>query len=244
MKIIIDNRELEAFSGETIMDAARRNDLFIPGLCWNEALEKANCCRLCMVEAADGDREKLVAACAFRVKDGLRVVTNSRRVQRIRKTLLRLMYTQAPDNPAILELMRRCQVAWEPALPLKTNSRQCILCRLCVENCQALGKAAISPVLRGIEKRIDTPYSQASDACIGCASCARVCPTGCIETIDTPQHRTIWNKQFDWIRCEHCGAIITTKEHFAASAAPGAPALCPLCRQKAQAEVFVRTLGE
>lgn len=244
MKIMIDKQEIEAYPEETIMDAARRNGVFIPGLCWDEAVEKTNCCRLCMVETTDGSRKKLVAACAFRVKEGLRVDTDSERVQRIRKTLLRLMYTQAPDNPTIMELMRLCHVTPHPALPLKADSRQCILCRLCVGSCQALGASSISPILRGIEKRIDTPYSKASETCIGCASCARICPTGCIDVEDTPEHRTIWNRQFEWIRCEQCGALITTKEHFAASTPPGTPALCPVCRRKAQAEVFAKTLGE
>ena len=157
MKIMIDKQEIEAYPEETIMDAARRNGVFIPGLCWDEAVEKTNCCRLCMVETTDGNRKKLVAACAFRVKEGLRVDTDSERVQRIRKTLLRLMYTQAPDNPTIMELMRLCHVTPHPALPLKADSRQCILCRLCVGSCQALGASSISPILRGIEKRIDTP---------------------------------------------------------------------------------------
>lgn len=243
MKLTIDKKEITALPEDTIMAAARRAGVFIPGMCWSETVKTANCCRLCMVEVTEGNRPRLVAACAFKVREGLEVVTESEQIGRIRRTMLRLLYVQAPDNPAVMELMERYNVRPEPRLPVKDTS-QCVLCRLCVENCQALGKSAISAVDRGIAKRIDTPYSEPSEDCIGCASCADVCPTGCIEVKDTVSHRKIWNREFPWVRCGRCGAIITTQAHYEASNPPDAPVLCPTCKKLGAADVFAETLGE
>lgn len=243
MKLLIDKTEIPALPGDTIMDAARRAGIFISGLCWNEASEKSHCCRLCMVEVMDRGKKKLVAACAFKVKDLMEVTTDSPRIARIRKTMLRLLYTQAPDNPAIVELMDRYDIAPEPTLPVRDNT-QCILCRLCVSNCSALGASAISAVDRGITKRIDTPYGAPSPDCIGCGACADICPTNCIEVEDTPQYRKIWNQEFAWARCSCCGAVITTEAHYQASNPPEAPVLCPSCKKKALGDVFAESLGE
>ena len=50
MKIIIDNREVEAREGQTILEAARENGIEIPALCYHPDLcVKANC-RMCVVE--------------------------------------------------------------------------------------------------------------------------------------------------------------------------------------------------
>ena len=65
MLIKIDGREIEALPGETILQAARREGIFIPSLCYSDATEPTNACRLCMVEVSEGKRTRLVASCAF-----------------------------------------------------------------------------------------------------------------------------------------------------------------------------------
>jgi len=242
MNITIDGLEIFAAPDDTIMQAAKRADTFIPGLCHGDAVSGNNCCRLCMVEIEERGRQKLVAACGFKAKEGLIVTTKTERVDRIRKTVLKLMYSQAPENPTLLELMKKYDVAAESRLPSKEG--QCILCGLCVDACKALGSSSISTISRGITKKVSTPYGEASDSCIGCGSCVSVCPTKCIEVIDDDAGRTIWNKKFEWARCEKCGVIVTTKEHYLASNGPDLPVICPACKRHAITDVFADTLGE
>ena len=256
MKITIDGTPIEAFPAETVMDAAKRAGVFIPGLCCDEATGGGNNCRLCMVEVSERGRDKLVAACAFLVKDGLAVTTTTDRVSRIRRTLLELLYLQAPDNPALLELMEKCGVAPPTSLPLKEKGKNgidgCILCSRCVNACARLGAAAISTVGRGVIKQVNTPYGKAADVCIGCAACAEACPLKTIPVEDTEEGRTIWNREFRWVRCEDCGAVIATEEHYKASeaaliekgGAADSRVLCPVCKRKHMTGVFADSLGE
>lgn len=241
MQIKIDGREVEAFPGETILQTARREDIFIPGLCYRDATEPTNSCRLCMVEIAEGNRSRLVASCAFPVKDGLNVTTDTEEIRKLRASLLKLMYSQAPENPVIVDLMNRYEV--EPEKRYKEKDGQCILCGLCVQVCRKLGASAISTVHRGTTKKVSTPYDRQAATCIGCASCAGFCPTKCIEVADTEEGRTIWNKKFPWVRCEICGKIVTTDKHYKASTGSDT-VICPDCHKKAITDIFAETLGE
>ncbi|MGI6728449.1 MAG: 2Fe-2S iron-sulfur cluster-binding protein [Anaerovoracaceae bacterium] len=247
MNITIDGIMIEAFPGETVMTAAKRAGIFIPGLCYDEATGGSNSCRLCMVEIEGKDKNRLVAACAFLAKDEMSVITNTERVKRIRKTLLELMYLQAPDNPKILELMEKCNVVPETSLavkdPIENGLKGCILCGRCVNACKSLGAAAISTISRGVDKNVNTPYGKAADVCIGCAACAEACPIHAIQVQDTEDGRKIWNKNFVWVRCQSCGKIITTAEHYRAiienlEKDEREKILCPDCKRKNVTEVF------
>ncbi len=66
----------------------------------------------------------------------------------------------------------------------KKDTKECILCGLCVRFCEeVVGAAAIGLSNRGTEREVTTPFKAASDACIGCGSCTYICPTGCIEMV-------------------------------------------------------------
>ena len=55
VKVRIDGEVVAATAGQTILEAARANDKYIPALCYMEGLSSVGACRLCMVEVA-GDR--------------------------------------------------------------------------------------------------------------------------------------------------------------------------------------------
>jgi len=127
----------------------------------------------------------------------------------------------------------------------------CILCGLCAQACAALGTGAISTVGRGVSKKISTPYGEPSADCIGCASCAAVCPTKAIECTEEKGQRSIWGRKFALLRCASCGNAFATGEEYAwalkkagASAADGEPPLCGNCRKKKSADVLAAAFGE
>lgn len=241
MLIKIDDQEIQAIPGETILQTARREDIFIPSLCFSDATEPTNSCRLCMVEVLEGKKSRMVASCAFLVKEGLTVITDSEQIRKLRITLLKLLYAQAPENPVVMELMARYDVS--PEKKFQEKEGQCILCGLCAQVCKKVGASAISTVQRGTIKKVSTPYDRQAATCIGCASCATICPTHCIEVEDTEEGRTIWSKKFPWVRCEICGIIVSTDKHYKASTGSDT-VICPDCRKKAITNVFAETLGE
>ncbi|MCK7477512.1 MAG: 2Fe-2S iron-sulfur cluster-binding protein [Candidatus Moduliflexus flocculans] len=66
----IDNRQVEATAGATILEAARSVGIKIPTLCaWTEINHTPGACRVCMTEV-EGQRS-LIAACVFPVSEGM-----------------------------------------------------------------------------------------------------------------------------------------------------------------------------
>ena len=91
INININGKELEAFAGQTILEAARENGIFIPTLCEDGRTEIYGACGVCVVEAEGNP--KLLKACATVIEDGMIVHTDTPRVIESRKTMLELLLT-------------------------------------------------------------------------------------------------------------------------------------------------------
>ncbi|MDR3304807.1 MAG: FAD-dependent oxidoreductase [Clostridiales Family XIII bacterium] len=89
IRINIDGKELAGFAGQTILDLARENGIFIPTLCYDERTEIYGSCGLCVVEAEGNP--KLLKACATEIAPGMIVKTDTQRVAESRKTMLELL---------------------------------------------------------------------------------------------------------------------------------------------------------
>ena len=179
LKLTIDNQEVEAEAGQTILDAAKTLGIEIPTLCYHPAVPSAGACRICVVEITAGARPGLVPACASPAQQGLEVQTNSERVMQSRKMTLQLLLARSPGAKIIREMAKEygCE-----DLPLETKDDACIMCGLCVRVCQQIiGTAAVCFSGRGPDREVSTPYKLLSDVCIGCGACAFVCPTGAID---------------------------------------------------------------
>ena len=61
MNLTINGRQLTVPDNATILDAARRNEIYIPTLCDDPRLEPHGGCRLCLVQVKGLPR--LVSAC-------------------------------------------------------------------------------------------------------------------------------------------------------------------------------------
>lgn len=213
MKITIDGIVCEAEKGEMLLQIARRNHIHIPTLCHSDALPGLGSCRLCVVEILDRGRRSVVASCIYPVKNEIEVFTHSDKIKSIRKNLLMLLYARAPQDETIDRLRREYQVP-DTMRFSGDKDEHCILCGLCVKACQELGSSAISTVNRGITKKVSTPYDEPSAQCIGCGSCAYVCPTNAIKIEEADGVRTIWNKEFQLVRCARCGKPFATMEQL------------------------------
>lgn len=178
IKFTIDDQIVEAQPGWTVLETARHYGIHIPTLCYHEAVSPSGACRLCVVELRDGDWSKVVISCMYPVADGLNVLTDSPKVQNVRRWILEMLLAQCPAAESIKQLAAKYGVTGT-RFKIHDPNEDCILCGLCVRVCEeVVGAKAISTVGRGAHKQIAAPYMQPTDDCVACGSCLTICPTG------------------------------------------------------------------
>jgi len=261
LKITINGKTYEAEKGEYVLEVCHRNRVLVPTLCHHDGVPGLGACRLCVVEVNEGGGNKVVISCVYPLGRDCEVFTESDKIKGIRKTILSMLKTMAPEGDRLASL---CQIygvkeneRFTPAAPVKGSSEErrlassCVLCGLCAQACAVMGTGAISTVGRGVGKKISTPFGEPSSDCIGCASCAVICPTKAIECTEAGGQRSIWGRKFTLLRCASCGNAFATEEEYAwalkkaaVSEAGGEPPLCDVCRKKKSADVLAAVFGE
>ncbi len=88
-RLNINGKEVTGVAGQTILEVARENDIFIPTLCYDERTKIYGSCGLCMCEVEGNP--KLCKACATEIAPGMVIRTNTERVVESRKTNLELL---------------------------------------------------------------------------------------------------------------------------------------------------------
>lgn len=189
IKAIIDGLSLEVEKGTTILEAARFLGIPIPTLCDKDGLRPYGACRLCVVEIGESPRSKLVASCTYPVQEGLKIRTDSLRVQRARRLLLELYVATSPLSKRIQDLasamgVRECR--YDPVPPALENipgaavhvdREGCIQCGLCVRMCnEQMMAGAIGFSGRGVRRRVARPFETTSELCRQCGACEYICP--------------------------------------------------------------------
>src|SRR5688572_28809046 len=95
MRITINDRTVQAESGDTIYVAAVRGGIRIPSLCASTHLSPYGSCRLCLSEIAG--MAGLHATCSMPVRDGMIVRTESETLTRHRRNLIELYLSESLD---------------------------------------------------------------------------------------------------------------------------------------------------
>lgn len=206
--ITIDEREYRAEAGTSVLEIARANDIPLPTLCYHPSLRPSGSCRLCAVELAGRSTGKQVTmlACVLKVKNGMEVKTQSEAVNRARTRAFRNLLHMAPQAKDIIELARSYGI--DPGPP----PDGCVRCRLCIRVC----KEIVGPGALKMEKRDGMNYVVPIEGlCIGCGTCANICPTDVILVEDGDDHRTISIRNevigsHPLERCEGCGRRYAT----------------------------------
>jgi formate dehydrogenase major subunit len=92
IKVIINGKEVLTSPDKTILEAVHESKIDkIPTLCHDKRIEPFTSCFLCTVEVEGVN--KLVPSCSTKVRDGMKIITNSSRVINSRKTALELLFS-------------------------------------------------------------------------------------------------------------------------------------------------------
>ena len=92
----LNGKTVEAFDGETILNAAQRVGVAIPHLCYKAGYRADGNCRACVVEVK-GERV-LAPACCRAATSGMEVTSNSERAEKSQKMVLELLLSDMPET--------------------------------------------------------------------------------------------------------------------------------------------------
>ncbi len=204
-KLQLDGQDVGFSPGETVLEVARRVGREIPTLCWDERLDPAGACRLCLVEV-EGSR-LMQPACALLATDGMQVRTQTERTERNRRFILALH--TADSGGQKIQGDRAVAEDVAPSRLMAHNLRY----GTADENTTRWPEV--------VTPRQDRPHDEnpyvgfRAERCIGCSLCTRYCDEiegvsaitmagrGAMTTVSTADRLSL-----EETTCEMCGGCI------------------------------------
>lgn len=197
MKIKVNSNEMKVDPDKTLLVALTEKGFKIPSICYQEGLEPEARCRLCLVEI----NGKLITSCSTYPKEGMEIITNSKKVKRARLVNAELLmsehtrtcFIQNKEHELcrIIEDLGLKKIRFDPTKKYKVDlgasvvrdDNKCINCGRCVAVCAKIQATyAIDFAGRAHHEHV-TPYSEHNlpeVACTKCGQCIAACPVGAI----------------------------------------------------------------
>jgi len=221
----IDGKDVVAKKGETILTVARKNDIYIPTMCYISKTTPCASCRMCVVEAEGV--EGFVLSCNTPPTEGIEITTNTQELESERTNIMKLYDVNHPLECGVCDKSGECDlqnktlefgiaqqnfsardkardtqnwglISYDPSL--------CILCEKCVHVCnEIIGDDAIEVKFGGYSSTIIPKNSDVLD-CTFCGECIAVCPVGALVSTNFKYTANAWELSRVPATCAHCSA--------------------------------------
>jgi NADH-quinone oxidoreductase subunit G len=224
-KFIIDEKEIEFKTGQTIIEAAKDNGIEIPHFCWHPKLSVSGNCRVCLVEVEK--MPKLMIACSTVASEGMVVHTQSEKTLEARNAVMEFILINHPLDCPICDEAGECKLQdyayshgeGESRFTEEKNRKQkhvqlgpnvmfdgerCISCSRCIRFCDEIAKdTELTFVQRGDSvtittfpgEELDNPYSM---------NVIDICPVGALTSIDFRFKARVWDMSATKSVCTGC----------------------------------------
>ncbi len=218
----IDGRSVTAQRGESILEVARREGIYIPTMCYLAKTTPNASCRMCVVqvEGVDG----FILSCNTPPTEGAAITTNSGMLFKERQSIMKLYNVNHPLQCGVCDKSGECDLqnktlefeVSEQTFATKEQKRKpkkwgvlsydpylCIMCEKCTAVCnQVVGSEALYIKPGGYKSEIDNHYSR----CIQCGECISVCPVGAMASSDFEYSANAWELSKIPSACAHCSS--------------------------------------
>jgi len=236
MIVYLNGKAYEASPGETVLQVALRNHLYIPHLCYHEKTGKAAKCRACVVEVEGVPGLK--TSCNLPVTEGMKVTTNSEQVMDAQRLVVDLALSSGRHDCLACEQNGNCELQdaayylgiTKPSFDLYDDNYEiddssefivvdrskCISCGRCIVGCN---HTVVNEVLnygnRGFDTKIvfDTDLPMGSSTCVQCGECVQLCPVGCIIDKRAIGAGRTWEMDKVETVCPYCGVGCRLEVH-------------------------------
>ncbi|MBN4064212.1 molybdopterin-dependent oxidoreductase [Dehalococcoides mccartyi] len=219
----IDGRDVVAKPGQTILQAAMDQDIYIPYLCYYPKMKPQGSCRACMVEVEANGRTMTVASCTTPPMPDAVVSTNTDAVKDLRRNVIELLMTEHPHGCLTCHRIELCGPQDICQRHVTVTDR----CTICPKN----ERCELKDTVRMVELDLRTPlnyhrrdlpihsddpfYDRDYNLCIVCSRCVRVCDEVRFDTALTLTSRsgvalvgTAHGTSLLESGCEFCGACV------------------------------------
>lgn len=221
----INGQNVACEQGETILNVARKNEIYIPTMCYLQKTTPCASCRLCSVEAEGVDG--YVLSCQAPATEGLAVITESESLHKERVNIMKMYDVNHPLECGVCDKSGECDLqnktlefnVAQQSFSAKDQPRKidhwgkinydpslCILCEKCTHVCnEVIGDDAIDLHFGGYGSKVIPKNSEALD-CTFCGECIAVCPVGALVSSDFQYTANAWELSRVPAACAHCSA--------------------------------------
>lgn len=208
VSITIDGHVLLVDSGDSILHAALKADLYIPHLCHHPDLPDIGACRLCVIEIEGVDEIK--TACSTRVEENMVIYSKTEKLNAMRRLSMELMLANHVDDCTTCPKYLKCELQsliqylgvstarlkrTLNAVPVNTANplfvrdlNRCVSCGRCVRACRDLRGVDVLDYAVVADDRImvdvKNHHLMTEEGCRFCGACVEVCPTGALQDKD------------------------------------------------------------